>query len=574
MTWSDSFKQGIQLFRQGKHEESLNKFNEAILKNSKEKSVYDSRAAAFEKLDRPVDALRDSKKVIDLAPGSWQGYARSARLFLQIKKPEASLKMAELALERLKGSDEKRRVELDALKQQALKDLEPPPRFFSKLPVEICSEIFALVAGKSSSNTLALTLVCRGWREIILNMPSLWRRLVLTPKTSGKKVNAWLKRSKGTLSSLEIRNDFNFDARPNILRYASESFWAKLESLKVTLSSETRSVDQALPSGAVAQLQLQALEVNNCRQCLLYVDDSPLKNLDMTRLSSLVIDWIGTSWKYLLPCTVLRTLNIQGDWVKPRDIFSVLAQNPLLETLILASVEVSPQDPVEISEPIELIHLRHLHLSVTRSTNVYFRYLRFPNLEALNIERAGMQFEDRRCLDVLVEQSLPHLTDLRFSQCGLERLDVLVPLLQSAHRLKRFACWRCLETKAVSTVLTALAEQVPSSYSQEGAETDERPICCPRLQHLDFTRTADLKAGPIVRLVKAHFPPADVPLQRDSDPSTAIVPPLLQLPIQTLILDDCDAFDSDALTWLRAKVPQVNFKMSQFSKVRIRGLVI
>ncbi|KAH8109795.1 hypothetical protein DFH11DRAFT_1515178 [Phellopilus nigrolimitatus] len=570
MSWNDTFERGLNLFRQGKYEEALIEFNEAILENSKEKSVYDSRADFFEELDRPVDAPTDSKTVIDLAPGLWERYTRSARLFIQIKQPEASLKMAGLALERLKGSDEKRRFEFDALKQQALKDLEPPPCFFSEIPTEICSDIFVFVADESSADTLALTHVCRSWREITLNMPSLWQRLVLTQETSGKKVDAWLQRSKGTLTSLEICKGFDFDEQPNILRYASDCFWAKLESLKVHLPREIGSLSLALPSGALPQLQLQAFEVDFSDESAFEFAETYLGDLDLTHLSSLElwsVGWIGDSWECLLPCTHLRTLQIEADMLMPWDILPVLAQNPFLEILLIASSETLSQEPTEIPELIELVHLRHLCLRVPQSTTVYFRCLRFPNLEGLNIICGGSEDDDRRYLDVLVGQSLPNLTSLRLSFCGLECPDVLVTLLRSKLWLECFIFKQCLKAEAVNTVLTALAEPAPISSFQERSETNEQSVCCPRLQYLDLTGSTDLKAGPIMQLVKAHLPPADVPSEGDAgsdlpSASTGIVPLSLQLPIQTLILDDCESFDTSALPWLRANVPRVSFKMT------------
>lgn len=45
---------------------------QAIVLGPNEFSIYDSRAAVFEKLGRVKDALRDSKKVIDLGPQRWQ----------------------------------------------------------------------------------------------------------------------------------------------------------------------------------------------------------------------------------------------------------------------------------------------------------------------------------------------------------------------------------------------------------------------------------------------------------------------------------------------------------------------
>ncbi|KAI0031059.1 hypothetical protein K488DRAFT_39337, partial [Vararia minispora EC-137] len=63
--------------------------------------VLDSRAAVYEKLERPKDALKDAKKVIDLAPQHWHGYYRSAKLFYLLRKYPAALVMARMALERL-----------------------------------------------------------------------------------------------------------------------------------------------------------------------------------------------------------------------------------------------------------------------------------------------------------------------------------------------------------------------------------------------------------------------------------------------------------------------------------------
>lgn len=53
---------------------------QAIRQKGNEKSIFDSRAAVFEKLDRTADALRDSKMVIDLVPSSWQVRCASTHL--------------------------------------------------------------------------------------------------------------------------------------------------------------------------------------------------------------------------------------------------------------------------------------------------------------------------------------------------------------------------------------------------------------------------------------------------------------------------------------------------------------
>lgn len=89
MDWKESFKQGIEHFKQKQYESALESLNtvrnfisslnystnyrwQAIRGNSNEKNLFDSRAAVYEKLGLPWDALKDAKKVIDLAPKWWQ----------------------------------------------------------------------------------------------------------------------------------------------------------------------------------------------------------------------------------------------------------------------------------------------------------------------------------------------------------------------------------------------------------------------------------------------------------------------------------------------------------------------
>ena len=67
--------------------------------------LLDTRAAVHEKLGQYKDALKDAKKTIDIAPERWQGYARAARVFLQLNRVESAQKMITLALEKLKETE-------------------------------------------------------------------------------------------------------------------------------------------------------------------------------------------------------------------------------------------------------------------------------------------------------------------------------------------------------------------------------------------------------------------------------------------------------------------------------------
>ncbi|THH03295.1 hypothetical protein EW145_g6373 [Phellinidium pouzarii] len=545
-----------------KFEDALKSFDKAIQENDQEKSIYDSRAAVLEKLDRPLDALKDCKKVIDLAQNSWQGYARSARLFLQIERPCASLKMADLALERLRRTEKRYMgIALEDVRRQALKEIEQAcgrqSCFFSKVPVEICNEIFVLVADQSTAKAFALTLVCRRWREIITNAPSFWRYLVLTPKTKSKKVEMLLRHSKGILYSLQLQKSFSFDARPNILRHASENLWAKLKTLKVDITSHFHeSLCQVLPPGAFSQLHLEELEI--------YISDystdfwKPLDDMDTSRMRTLVLDnsSSGSScpWKQLLRFSTLTTLNIKSCRLDYNDVYPIIVQNPLLETIILRADRYGILS--DINEQIELPHLRRLDLCLSYGIEDYLRALRFPALEFLNVERVYGQH-----LFFLSAQSLCHLKELRFQRCEIS-FNVIVTILRSTEALEKLAFPYCTPAAAVDRIVEELERPISDSSTM---------VYCPRLQYLDLSGATELKAYSVVRLVKARLLPTDSSPEGDPEhisPTASPELPQLPLPIRTLRLDDCDALDPTVLPWLRTKVWRVYLTMTR----EIRGV--
>src|SRR5438105_3655352 len=99
---------------------------QALKLDSNRPIIYDSRAAALEKLGKLGEALKDARKAIEISPGSAQvlfnsvtlisqysqylkGYIRCARLLRNAGKLNAALKMIDLALERITSSDDARR---------------------------------------------------------------------------------------------------------------------------------------------------------------------------------------------------------------------------------------------------------------------------------------------------------------------------------------------------------------------------------------------------------------------------------------------------------------------------------
>jgi hypothetical protein len=90
---------------------------------------------------------------------------------------------------------------------------EPP---LSRFPVEVLCQIFVSCLPAETHNfrvspdlaPLLLTRICRRWREIAVNTPSLWCRLYVRPDKDWPKAaphyDLWLQRSRGRPLSLAV----------------------------------------------------------------------------------------------------------------------------------------------------------------------------------------------------------------------------------------------------------------------------------------------------------------------------------------------------------------------------------
>lgn len=201
-SWKKLCTEGRKSFRDRDIDGALKSFDKAIrLANDKSYVPYDTRADVYEKLNCFNYALRDAKKIIDIAPRQWQGYFRSARLLAALGQSETALQMCSRALLQLGygPKHESHRRELTDLRQR----LEAQPQcYVSGVPVELLLAIF-----KHSGNPVIISHVCHRWREVAHSDPTLWCSLVLTapPERALRKIQEWDERSRGQIVQLSIR---------------------------------------------------------------------------------------------------------------------------------------------------------------------------------------------------------------------------------------------------------------------------------------------------------------------------------------------------------------------------------
>ncbi len=100
------------------------------------------------------------------------------------------------------GDDAKhegRRREVIALRSHLEAQTKSP---IAVMPVELLLMVFDLAC-----RPVALSHVCRRWREVALSHPTLWHSLLLAepPKKALRKAQEWRRRSRGKVAELTIR---------------------------------------------------------------------------------------------------------------------------------------------------------------------------------------------------------------------------------------------------------------------------------------------------------------------------------------------------------------------------------
>ena len=520
--------------------------------------LYDSRASAYEKKNRLKDALRDAKKTIDIAPQQWHGYFRSARLFATLGQTDAALRMCSLALERLgdAAKHEARRSELVDLRQHLEAQTKCP---VSSMPVELLLTIFRL-----SNNPVVISHVCRRWRQVALSQSTLWHSLELAApmKKAILKAQEWGRRSHGRIVKLNIRRSlaaviFPFDP-PNMHPddYAMYTdLLATLRHLDWTTLKESYVEDvdiepffSALSHGTgFVRQHLETLTTSHEYPCLAVFGRPEYAELTWESLRTLSITNGDCNWVQL--STSMRNLTsleytdvgIAGN---STEFYRFLQANPSLEKLVVAVPLWHPHGG--ITESLTLAHLRHVEFIGIVPFIVQNGNFSLPSLQILRMTRIR---DGEFMLSELVKDegtSFAELVELSATYCTLGP-QVLTSVLLRAPKLETLTC--------TGDLINVVAESLATKPASEDPVANNLPILCPALSVLDLSKSANLKTGPVMRIVKER-----IALAASQDGGR------YQLPghdgyrevsrIRALRVDECPHIEAEMLPWFRKNVPQ------------------
>ena len=540
------------------------------LANDESYALYDSRASAYEKNNRLKDALRDAKKTIDIAPQQWHGYFRSARLFAALGQTGAASRMCSLALERLGDASkhEARRRELMILRRHLDQKTRCP---VSGMPVELLLTIFQL-----SNNPVVVSHVCRRWREVALSQSTLWHCLELAApaKKAILKAQVWHKRSRGRIVELNIRNSLANDIFPSTrpLPINPDSHALYNELLVALRHLDLTELKESHTEGVNVELFLfdlgggmifQHMEVLSA-----YRDNEHSSNVslgchsELTRhmwenLHTLNTTNVWCHWKLLSTYMHhLTSLEFKTDIDRFDDLFpscfhQFLQANPGLERLVIDSSSTHRE---EVTGSLTLVRLRHLELSRGFPFHVKSGNFSLPSLRILRMTRLKIAASLLSELVKDEETSFAELVELTARSCTLGP-RVLTSVLLRAPKLETLNCTGDAIKDVAESLTTRPNTALPWDSDAKHVVAINLPVLCPALSVLDLSQSADLKTGPVMRIVKER-----IALVASQDGGKYQLPghdgDLEVSCIRALKVDECPHIEAEILPWFRKNVPQ------------------
>ncbi|KDQ19423.1 hypothetical protein BOTBODRAFT_142974 [Botryobasidium botryosum FD-172 SS1] len=602
--WKGEFSLGVSAFRESRLDDALEHFTNAISQGgSTSHIVLDSRAAVLEKLGRIADALKDSREAIKVAPQAVHGYIRSARLFKRANRLPSALAMAEHAKQLVSPLDGKRKAETESLLQEihslreAQRQRESRTRcHIGLLPVELLFNIFELAIHPNAwYMAVQVSRVCRHWRAVALQSPSLWRHVVFSHRKPKSKGRVWRERSKSALLDVVIRGEKMSDIEWGDLIYVELDKCGPGSWNSLDLRASPPMLSPAFKRLELHGLGIRALSLSSYEPMTLGLssiwhapvdpestdEDSvskPTSRLQSLKLTSIAVQWSGINAQSITSLE-FRDVPSQSTPTTP-DLISMLTSLPLLETFIL---DIRTRQPLRTADMGDLpVHtcslLKTLHLSGSFD-HILFKAILLPQLQSFVIRKNMLTEASWILNEILLPGNNTTLTELRLGSCRIN----LTTLVRFMPRLVNL---RVLEVSGTNNKVGDLIHILAGKEPHDNSSTPIMPpktggggttkIPCPALEVVDFSRCETLTGSSLRDLVKVRMP-----LERALVTGTGAVigtgtdagveenvfsPPTsttdlrpggheAPVPIRSMTINDCPQVEQALIPWLRASVP-------------------
>ncbi|KAF1937640.1 hypothetical protein EJ02DRAFT_411903 [Clathrospora elynae] len=381
-------------------------------------SLYDHRAATYDKLEDFNAAIKDGRDMIRLDKKNVKGYLRTASVLEKIKKPETALGIYKYGMKNVPVGENNFEL-LQQLHNKLTRKLSPAQAIdpFTVLPIELAEMVLEYISFRHMVNCMR---VSRGWRDYLSQRPKLWLHLDLSgarKPVPRSFVNMAFKRSESRMTRVTVHRFEHMDMLKNLAKAAKHLTELEFISVPHTMSSTLVDIVKSGPSLRKFVVHPE-ITLNTATTIVSNRPGFEQVTLNGVKFSNYQAVWQG-------PFPDMKTFTMQlVDSMSAYQISltDLLSQAPSLESITLSNLS-NLNEPM--GWPEDLAQLPPLTSIVLKRVFCTFIPVLPPTLQKLVIEHNGMRLLDGIKASLLRARvpELTHLTLSGFSALSADRLD-------------------------------------------------------------------------------------------------------------------------------------------------------
>ncbi|KAF2424949.1 RNI-like protein [Tothia fuscella] len=416
---------GKRYYGQKKYKDALDAFTEAIEANpSPDITLFDYRAATWEKLEDPQAALADSRRMIKAAKQDPRGYLRTAQILQNLKQFDVALNIYQYGLRNVPVSANPHVKLLQRAHNKLNMQLSPPTAVdpFSQLPLEIVEMIIGYLKFHQIVTCLR---VSKQWRGLITSAPSLWGNLDLLRNNKQSYAKSSFIRSCIKYSQYKIHTArlHRFSDRSGLRNLATMcKGLAHLELLQTDFGGDSIIETVMMARNLKVLKTSMAVELSLDQISQILKHRPTLAHLEVENVKP---PTVVATWKVDLPG--LQVLNLSSpkdlksrDTMRYLDFPSLVTRAPKLKELRLSRFPASMG--VTLLPLIDMLTLANLEVVEFRACDLHVAPLLPPSIREFVLLDNGSSIRGLRFTNDLPALEKLHLSGLCFDIpeiCGL-----------------------------------------------------------------------------------------------------------------------------------------------------------